>query len=82
MLRILSLVKNLKVGFRRAVLERDWIHDGGLQGPGNSRYVLQSCRYIKINVEFYLADSKEPFGNPDDIILKISTPHLEPQFMD
>jgi hypothetical protein len=74
----LKKVGDLKSGDNRAKLEQAFELDGGMQWRAHSRYVLKTCRYIKIDVEF----SDERDGGqtdflPTDRIVKISRPYLD-----
>jgi hypothetical protein len=70
---------SIKTGMSRADLLKVFGADGGLQSIPPERYVLKSCRYIKVEVQFRLG-SPRPLAHipPDEqiVILKISAPYL------
>jgi hypothetical protein len=74
---------SVKPGMTRAQLLAVFYPDGGLQRFLAERYVLRSCNYIKINVEFNSADAARSILPDNMITIKsVSTPYLEAPIMD
>ncbi|MCI0620131.1 MAG: hypothetical protein L0387_00375 [Acidobacteria bacterium] len=75
--RRIQEVQEVKVGMSRAVLLKNFREEGGLQAIPARRYVLRSCAYIKIDVEFPIADKRPLPRDTQMKILRISKPYLE-----
>ena len=77
---VLRTVDHIRPGMSRKSLERFFEEDGGLQFRTQTRYTFKDCPYIKIDVEFAVADESDgnsAYRNPADKIVKISRPYLE-----
>ena len=75
---------SVSVGMSCADLRRIFDEDGGLQLIPARRYVLRSCRMIKVDVEFDIGYD-QAYKDKRDEKLKIksmSKPYLEYKFMD
>ena len=71
----LAISQKIKPGQTRAELEKDFQTEGGITSPQQGRYVLKSCRYLKLDVEFKIADPKrkiETDFDPNDTIVSVS----------
>jgi hypothetical protein len=70
---------SVRAGMSRAELMRVFEEDGGLQRIPASRYVLRSCRMIKVEVEFDVKYGQAYKEKPDAQlkIKAISKPYLE-----
>jgi len=70
---------SIKPGMSRADLLRVFKEDGGLQRIPATRYLLKSCKMIKIEVEFDTEYGQAYKEKPDaDLkITKVSQPYLE-----
>ena len=70
---------SIKEGMTVAELRRMFTEDGGLQFSPTVRYVLRSCAWIKIDVEFdFPKGAKHQFPPAGQLkIKKISKPYLE-----
>jgi len=74
----LKAVQELAPGSSRALLEQKFEVDGGMQFPGNSRYLFRQCPYVKIDVEFQGDGIKDRAALlPTDKIVRVSKPYLE-----
>ncbi len=61
---------------RRADIEREFDHDGGISSPDRASYTYKECHYVKVEVEFTTsAADSHPFA-PDDQVSRISKPFL------
>ncbi len=74
---VLNLVQQIRPGDLRKSLDLSWQEDGGIQVPSPMRYLLRTCKTIKIDVKFRQVDVTRAFGTPDDIIVSVSKPYLE-----
>jgi hypothetical protein len=70
--------KSIAAGMSRADLLRVFEQDGGLNSIPARRYVLRSCRYIKVDVEFDITQGSYSRAMPDESlrISSISEPYL------
>jgi hypothetical protein len=70
---------SIEPGMSRADLLRVFDEDGGLQRIPATRYLLKSCRMIKIEVEFETEYDQGDKEKPDEElkITKVSQPYLE-----
>jgi hypothetical protein len=75
-LEALQKVHEIKVGDSRAVVEKNFELDGGLQISSSTRYVFKKCRYFQISVEFSTTGNGGKML-PTDKITKISKVYLE-----
>ena len=70
----------------REELGKIFTTEGGLSTPAQQTFVHRSCPYIKVQVEFELADpakAKEQMeGMPQDKVKKISEPFLQWSVLD
>ncbi|HZS08400.1 MAG TPA: hypothetical protein VFD58_26440 [Blastocatellia bacterium] len=75
---------SIKPGMTRADLMTVFEMDGGFDRIPASRYVLKSCKMIKVEVEFDTQYGRAYKETPDAKlkITRISRPYLEHQFMD
>jgi AraC-like DNA-binding protein len=75
---------SVRAGMSRAELLRVFDEDGGLQRIPASRYVLRSCRMIKVDVEFDVGYGQAYRVKPDkELKIKgISKPYLEHMYAD
>src|SRR3984957_1442147 len=63
--------EKLKPGITRDDVEKMFIRDGGMQFPRSTKYVLPSCGYIKVRIEFEPAPNKDMFA-AEDVVTKVS----------
>jgi hypothetical protein len=70
---------SVRAGMSRAELMKVFEEDGGLQRIPASRYVLRTCRMIKVDVEFDVEYGQAYKERPDEglKIKGISKPYLE-----
>ncbi|MGH9774803.1 MAG: hypothetical protein ACRD50_07630 [Candidatus Acidiferrales bacterium] len=68
----LNDAQQIKIGITRKQVEKYFQRDGGLQVPGNTRYVYPKCDYIKLEVEFTATGSVGHLFSPDDVVTKVS----------
>ena len=70
---------SMRAGMSRAELMRVFEEDGGLQRIPAGRYVLRSCRMIKVEVEFDVENGQAYEGVPEEElkIRSVSKPYLE-----
>jgi hypothetical protein len=75
---------SIKAGMTRTDLQKIFSIDGGINSIPASRYVLKSCRMIKVEVEFEPTNGRtfKETSNQELKIIKISKPYLEPMFSD
>jgi hypothetical protein len=74
----LDAASKLKAGMLRADVEKDFDLDGGMTFQDRATYTYRRCRYIKVDVEFQKRDvppNIQTFSQ-EDIVNKVSTPHL------
>lgn len=72
----------IKPGMTRADLLAVFTAEGGLSNARQRTYVHRLCPYIKVAVEFSVAQADILNEKPDDVILKVSKPFLEYSVMD
>ncbi len=74
----------IKEGMTRADLLKSFEEDGGIQRVLAERYVLKSCKMIKLDIQFNAENGAGYVKRPDAelIITRVSTPYLEYKFMD
>lgn len=70
---VLRRIQLISPGMTRNDLLRIFTTEGGISTREQQTYVLRECRYIKVDVVFSPASSKEA----DDRIVRISRPYLE-----
>ena len=70
---------SVKEGMTVADLQKAFTEDGGIQLPLTRRYILKSCRWIKIDVELDSPQGEERRFPPGTNvrIKKVSKPYLE-----
>ena len=73
----LSDHQRIILGTKRAELESYFTLDGGVQFPGQSRYVYSKCPYLHVDVEFNLSKPNVVAPSRDDRITKISKLYVE-----
>ena len=75
---------SIKEGMTVADLQKVFTADGGLQSPGSLRYILKSCMWIKIDVEFEIPEGVVRHYPPSANlrIKKVSKPYLEQMILD
>jgi hypothetical protein len=80
---VMRSIAGLKPGMTRKDLSEIFGEEGGLSTRTQRRYVYKHCPYIKVDVEFSVAEgvaeaSRNAFEeSPNDKIVKISRPYLE-----
>ncbi len=72
--------QQIKPGMTRAELLKVFTIEGGMSTPSRQHFVLQSCPYVKVDVDFNTSDSLEEL--PTDTISKISMPYLQWSILD
>ncbi len=81
--KVLRDVGEIKVGMTRADLLKVFTTEGGMFTSRSRKYVYRGCPYIKVDVEFDTANSKEPLReSATDKITAISRPYLEWSIID
>ena len=75
---------SIKVGMSREDLLKLFMEDGGLNTIPARRYVLRSCHFIKVDVDFDTKYGRAYKEKPDGElkIKQISKPYLESMFSD
>jgi hypothetical protein len=76
----LEASRQIQPGNKRRDVEKQFEIDGGLQTPGSTRYDFLKCPYIKVQVDFDLAGTREhgmPTESPDDTVTKVSVPYVD-----
>lgn len=66
----------VKVGMRRADVERVFATEGGLSTRAQRTYVYRNCPYFKVDVEFSWNEGQQSGEELDDRVAKISAPYL------
>jgi len=57
----------------RREVEKYFVSDGGLQFPNSTRYVYPKCVYIKLEVDFSPAPSRDrALASAEDIVTRVS----------
>jgi hypothetical protein len=74
---VLKEFQTIKPGMTRAELSKVFITEGGLSTAKHRTYVYRGCPYIKIDVDFTLANPAQNEERPTDIIAKLSKPYLD-----
>ena len=69
----LKEIQSIKVGMKRADLEKIFEREGGLGEAMHRTYTYRNCPYFKVDVDFSAASPKEA---PGDKIVSISKPYL------
>ena len=69
--KILRELEVIKPGAKRAVVDTLMTRDGGISRVDVERYILRSCNFVKLEIEF-----------AKDVVVRISKPYLEWPFMD
>lgn len=70
-------INHIEVGTTRREVEKHFDLDGGVQFPGNTRYLYPKCHYIKVEIEFVPTDSRgNELFSPNDTVTKVSQPYL------
>jgi hypothetical protein len=69
--KILRELEAIHPGTKRAVVDKLMRRDGGISRVHVERYVLRSCEYVKLDLEF-----------ENDVVVRASKPYLESPFMD
>ncbi len=67
----------IKVGTTRADLTKDFIPEGGMQFPTQTRYIYARCQYLHIEVDFELAKPSSIGFSPEDKITHVSKLYVE-----
>jgi len=66
-----------------ADLQKVFTEDGGIQSFTSRRYILKSCMWIKIDVEFDIPQGAKQFPPGANVrIKKVSKPYLEQMILD
>jgi hypothetical protein len=75
----LEAVGRIKTGEQRSVLEKEFVHDGGIYSRSETTYIYRACPYIKIRVTFALDPAYKDFvtGSPIDTVKSVSKPFVE-----
>jgi hypothetical protein len=75
---------SIKEGMTVADLQKVFTEDGGLQSSPSLRYILKSCMWIKIDVQFDIpeGDKGQYPPSPNVRIKKVSKPYLEQMIID
>jgi hypothetical protein len=74
---------SIKEGMTVADLQKVFTEDGGIQSFPSRRYILKSCMWIKIDVEFNIPQGAKEFPPPANVrIKKLSKPYLEQMILD
>jgi hypothetical protein len=75
---------SIKEGMTVADLQNAFTLDGGLQSSRSLRYILKSCMWIKIDVEFEIPEGvvRQYPPSPNLRIKKVSKPYLEQMILD
>jgi len=75
---------SIKEGMTVADLQKFFTEDGGLQSSPSLRYILKSCMWIKIDVQFDIpgSDQHQYPLNSNVRIKKVSKPYLEQMMVD
>ena len=82
-LDVLAECKKIKLGMTRAELLKVFTTEGGLSTAAQCTFVYRSCLYIKVDVEFKIADLEKVLEEqPTDTISKISEPYLAYSIID
>jgi hypothetical protein len=74
---VLNRISEIKVGDPRSKVELNFVEDGGLQFPPQTRYLWKDCKYVKIEVEFSPGTNDWSKFLPTDKVVKVSKPYLE-----
>ena len=74
---ILKRCATIKAGMTRGELAKVFSTEGGLSTVQHRTYVFSSLPYIKVDVDFEIADPKQTIELTSDVIAKISKPYLE-----
>lgn len=67
----------IKVGARRADIEKIFERDGGTQFPSPTRYVHPLCKYLHLDVDFDLQGKPGQLFSTDDVVTKYSKIYVE-----
>ena len=74
---------SIKEGMTGADLHKVFTEDGGIQSFPSRRYILKSCMWIKIDVEFDIPQgAKQVLSLANVRIKKVSKPYLEQMILD
>ena len=75
---------SIKEGMTVADLQKVFTEDGGLQSSPSLRYILKSCMWIKIDVQFDIpeGDKRQYPPSPNARIKNVSKPYLEQMMID
>ena len=74
---------SIKEGMTVADLQKVFTEDGGIQSLPSRRYILKSCMWIKIDVEFDIPQGDKQFPSGANVrIKKVSKPYLEQMILD
>lgn len=78
LLKRMDEVRTIRPGMTRVDLLKIFQEDGGFNGVPANRYILKSCPYIKVEVEFDIPNGRYKRDIPDSQlkITKISTAYL------
>jgi uncharacterized membrane-anchored protein len=68
---------NIKPGMTRREVEKYFVRDGGAHFAEKTRYVYQSCDYLKVEVEFNLKPSGKDLNSPNDVVTATSKLFVE-----
>ena len=74
--KVLAECQKITPGMTRARLLKVFTEEGGLSTVAQRTYVYRGCPYIKVDVEFKVADGERK-ERLTDIITKISRPYLQ-----
>jgi hypothetical protein len=74
---IIQECAKLKAGTTRTELMKHFTIEGGIYSATAQTLAYRTCPYIKVDVVFVLADSKEKKESPQDVLITISKPYLE-----
>ena len=69
--KLLRELAAIKPGATRAIVDKLMTRDGGISQVHIERYILRSCNYVKLDLEF-----------ENDVVVRASKPYLEHPFMD
>ena len=73
---VIKEASSVKVGDKRAHLEKFFKPDGGISTRTHQTYVSKRCLHIKIDVQFQPIGDRPGWPSGRDIIQKISRPYL------
>ena len=65
-------LQSVKVGMRRAAIEKYFVRAGGMTFRSRTDYVYRKCEYLKIQVDFHPDLAVERDFSPADTIVSIS----------